>query len=238
MKKVFLGSMLLVCTITKGITQGCKVLLEPLAGSYEGDCKSNKADGRGKAVGADVYEGDFKGGYPDGKGIYTWKNKNWYDGNWKRGMREGQGIMHITEGGTRDSLVSGYWKKDQYVGRYEKAYKVLNQTQTISTVTVTEVDSKVNEITVILGNVTGGLNTISSQQRTGGAIPKIKITAIDVTKGSYDGFSELSYQPNATKYILRKVVYPFTAYFRTDTEFVEIAFYNDGNYSVDIKVLN
>ncbi|MES2330025.1 MAG: hypothetical protein V4539_10510 [Bacteroidota bacterium] len=239
MKLIFLFLIMATGAVTSGKAQGCKVLLKPLAGSYDGDCRSNKADGHGKAVGIDTYEGEFKSGYPEGKGIYTWKSKDWYDGNWKNGMREGEGSMHIMQEGKRDSIVSGFWKKDRYVGKFEKPYKILGQTQTISTVDVTPGESKFNEIVVILSNVTGGLNTISSRQRTGGPIPKIKLTAVDVTKGSYDGFfSEIPYQPNATKYIMRKVVYPFTAYFRTDTDFVEIAFYEEGSYSIDIKVLN
>lgn len=237
MKTILLILIIATGVITTGKTQGCKVLLKPLAGSYDGDCNSGKANGHGTAMGIDSYEGEFKAGYPEGKGIYTWKSKDWYDGNWKNGMRDGEGVMHIKVG-DRDSVLSGFWKKDKYAGKFERPYKILNQTQTISAVDITNMDSKLNEIVVILSNVTGGLNTISARQRTGGAIPKIKLTAVDVTKGNYDGFSEVSYQPNATKYILRKVVFPFTAYFRTDTDFVEIAFYNESTYTVEIKVLN
>ena len=115
---------------------------------------------------------------------------------------------------------------------------MLSQSQTISTVTVTELkDSKLNEIAVILSSITGGTNTLSSQMKTGTPLPKIKLTSVDVTRGDYNGYSEIPYQPKATKFILRKVVFPFIAFFRSDTHFVEIAFYEEGNYIVDVNVL-
>ena len=234
MKKTILVSFVMACMATNSMAQDCKVLVKSLEGKYTGDCKSNKANGRGKAVGTDTYEGDFKSGYPEGKGLYVWQNKDWYDGNWKNGMREGEGAMHITDGGTKDSVLFGFWKKDRYVGKYEVAYKVLSQSQTISTVNINPTaDSKINEIAIILSSVSGGTTTISR-----GTIPKIKLTSVDVSKGSYESFSEIPYQPKATMFILRKVQFPFTAHFRTDTDFVEIAFNQEGNYSVDIKVLN
>jgi hypothetical protein len=238
MKKAFIFSMLSALIVTTSMAQDCKVLLKPIAGVYEGDCKSGKADGQGKSVGKDNYEGEFRSGVPDGKGIYTWQNKDWFEGIWKRGEREGEGTLHVTNGGTKDSVVVGFWKKDKYVGRYEKAYQVLSQSQSISTVSVTELkESKLGEIAIVLSSVSGGVNTLSSQMKTGTESAKIKLTAIDVTQGDYNGYSEIPYQPKATKFIVRKVVFPFKAFFRSDTHFVEIAFYQEGNYIVDVNVL-
>lgn len=238
MKKNLLFSMLPALMVTTCMAQDCKVLLKPIAGTYEGDCKSGKAEGHGKSVGKDHYEGEFRSGFPDGKGVYTWENKDWFEGVWKKGEREGDGTLHITNGGTKDSLIVGYWKKDKYVGRYERPYKILSQSQTISTVSVTELkDSRLGEITLILSSVTGGTNTLSSQMSGGTTLPKIKLTAVDVTKGDYNGFSEIPYQPKATKFILRKVVFPFIAFLRSDTHFVEVAFYEEGNYIIDVNVL-
>jgi hypothetical protein len=146
--------------------------------------ESGKADGQGKSVGKDSYEGEFRAGLPDGKGIYIWENKDWFEGSGKKANAKGEGTLHITGGGTKDSVVVGFWKKDKYAGRYERAYQVLSQSQTISTVTVTELkDSKFNEIAFILSSVTGGTNTLSSQMKTGTPLPKIKLTSVDVTKG-------------------------------------------------------
>ena len=72
----------------------CKVLLDSLKGSYDGDCKSGKASGNGKAVGINSYEGEFKNGLPEGKGKYTWSNGDYYYGSWKKGQKEGKGELH------------------------------------------------------------------------------------------------------------------------------------------------
>lgn len=238
MNKILSFSMLLALTVATSVAQDCKVLLKPISGVYDGDCKSGKAEGRGKSSGTDYYEGEFKSGLPEGKGVYTWENKDWFDGLWRKGLREGEGVMHFTVGGSKDSSVTGFWKKDQYVGRYEKPYKILSQSQTISTVSVTELkDSRLNEIAIILSSVTGGNNTLTSQKNGGAPEAKIKLTGVDVTKGDYSDYSEIPYQPKATKFILRRVVFPFIAHFRSDTHFVEIAFYQEGNYIVDVNVL-
>jgi hypothetical protein len=90
-------------------SQKCEVVVETLKGTYEGDCKKNKADGKGTAAGEDIYTGDFKSGYPEGKGKYVWKNGDWYEGEWKKGLREGQGIMHLTTTDSKDSVLDGFW---------------------------------------------------------------------------------------------------------------------------------
>ncbi|MGE5106277.1 MAG: hypothetical protein ACM3H8_01940, partial [Sphingobacteriales bacterium] len=42
----------------------CQVDLPALQGKYEGDCKNNKANGKGTAIGEDTYTGFFKNGLP------------------------------------------------------------------------------------------------------------------------------------------------------------------------------
>jgi hypothetical protein len=224
MKKTFLFSMLLALGSTTCIAQDCKVLLEPLTGTYEGECKSDKANGKGKAVGKDSYEGEFKAGYPEGKGIYTWSNKDWFDGIWKKGQKEGDGEMHLTFGGTRDSVITGFWKKDKYVGKFEKAYKINSQSQAIQNVNITKMEgSTVKEVAIILSTKSGGTQTLK-----GTYSENIHDECIDVTKGGYESFVEVPYQPKATKFTVRKVSFPFVAFFRSDSHFVEIAFYEEG----------
>jgi hypothetical protein len=89
----------------------CKVLLQAISGTYTGGCKNGLAHGKGKAQGIDSYEGQFIKGLPTGNGTYTWKDGSYYEGQWKNGIREGKGKMVI-----RDSVTSGYWKKDKYMG--------------------------------------------------------------------------------------------------------------------------
>jgi len=106
---LFSGSML--------YAQGeCKVLMSQISGSYTGKCKKGLAHGKGLAVGTDTYEGRFLKGLPNGDGKYTWGDGRIYEGSWLEGMKDGKGTMtYPTAEG--DSIITGYWKKDEYVGR-------------------------------------------------------------------------------------------------------------------------
>lgn len=110
----------LVCLLCSGnllnAQEECKVLMPEISGSYTGKCKKGLATGKGIAVGTDTYEGRFSKGLPDGTGKYTWADGRVYEGSWSAGVREGKGKMiYPPEQG--DSIVSGYWKKDEYVGK-------------------------------------------------------------------------------------------------------------------------
>ncbi len=106
----------------------CKVLVEQISGSYDGDCKKGLAEGSGTARGTDVYTGEFKKGYPDGMGRYIWKNGNYYSGDFEKGKRQGYGELVIKRNGEKDSLVAGYWTKDVYIGVSSVAWKVRSST--------------------------------------------------------------------------------------------------------------
>jgi hypothetical protein len=94
----------------------CKVLMPEISGSYTGKCKKGLANGKGIAVGTDTYEGRFSKGLPNGIGKYTWADGRVYEGSWGAGEKDGKGKMiYPPEQG--DSIVSGYWKKDEYVGK-------------------------------------------------------------------------------------------------------------------------
>jgi len=93
----------------------CNVLIPEISGTYVGDCKNGLAHGKGTATGTDRYEGKFSKGLPHGNGTYTWSNGTLYNGEWAKGMRNGEGEMvYITAKG--DSTVKGYWKAGNYVG--------------------------------------------------------------------------------------------------------------------------
>jgi len=126
MKKSVFISLLLV--VSAGITaqESCKVLVEALQGTYEGDCKGGLAEGQGKAVGTDNYEGEFKKGYPHGKGTYTWTTGEVYTGKWKKGTRSGVGEYRFAEGG-KAMVQNGIWKKDEYVGPVIEKPAVMRQ---------------------------------------------------------------------------------------------------------------
>src|SRR5688572_10083425 len=107
--------------------QDCTVESELLKGTYSGECKKGKANGKGKATGIDSYEGDFRSGKPDGKGTYSWANGNLFVGQFAGGMKEGKGKLIYKRTNAKDSSVEGFWKKDQYVGRYEHPYSIIHK---------------------------------------------------------------------------------------------------------------
>ena len=93
---------------------------------YEGKCKRGLAYGKGKAWGLkDSYEGNFKKGLPHGYGIYIWGNGNVYEGNFVKGKMDGEGeFISILPSGEK-KIQKGYFKKDKYIGKYKKPYKVI-----------------------------------------------------------------------------------------------------------------
>lgn len=216
-------------------SQNCTVLMESLKGTYEGDCKKNKADGKGTANGEDTYIGEFKSGYPDGKGKYVWKNGDWYEGEWKKGIREGQGSMHYISVKTKDSLVSGFWKKDKYIGKYEKPYIVHNKTPDVTRTDVTvNRETSLNEIVFSIETVSGGAPIGVT---SGTIIPKVTITDINLVSGQYMNKIDNNNLPKTFISTLKDVQFPFRARITMGTDLLEIEFFEKGTYKVEIKIL-
>jgi hypothetical protein len=114
----------------------CKVLMKSLEGEYKGDCKKGLAHGDGEAKGVDTYKGEFKKGLPHGMGTYTWENGNIYEGSFKDGMKDGKGKMIYRKENQNDSIVSGYWSKDEYVGLTLYGYEIISRSSTVSSIMV------------------------------------------------------------------------------------------------------
>ena len=58
--KQLIGLICLIGMISGPVkAQNCKVLMSSIAGTYEGGCEKDKANGRGKSSGTDSYEGNF-----------------------------------------------------------------------------------------------------------------------------------------------------------------------------------
>lgn len=119
-----LSSLLLFLQTGTPRQEECEVLMETLALEYDGECKKGFAHGQGKALGSHSYEGSFKKGWPDGTGVYTWANGNVYKGEFKGGLKDGKGEMLIRRMGRPDSVVTGFWEKDKYIGKYRTSYSV------------------------------------------------------------------------------------------------------------------
>jgi hypothetical protein len=215
--------------------QNCEVVIPALKGTYEGGCKKNKADGKGTATGEDTYTGEFKNGYPEGQGKYNWKNGDWYEGQWKKGWREGKGTMYYKNKNSKDSLLTGFWKKDKYIGLYEKPYIVYSKTPDISSLDIQRENSQNREITFLMQSTRGGATAIS------GPMPKIIITDINVVNGLYITRTDDYNMPKTNKTILRGVDFPLRlrvsfAGSGSESDLLEIEFLEAGRYTVDIRV--
>lgn len=131
-----LFSILIFLSIDLHAQGECEVLLKALEGEYTGDCKKGLAHGSGQANGMDSYKGEFKKGMPHGDGTYLWMNGNSYSGSFKDGMKDGKGKLVIKRENQADSIVAGYWSKDEYVGLTLMGYEVISKSGTISLIMV------------------------------------------------------------------------------------------------------
>jgi hypothetical protein len=107
---------LMITNFAAGQQTGCKVLMPAISGTYSGECKKGLANGNGVAQGTDHYEGHFSKGLPDGQGTYTWQNGSFFQGQWEKGLKNGIGKM-VYKSLAGDSIVTGYWEKDNYKGK-------------------------------------------------------------------------------------------------------------------------
>jgi len=213
-------------------TQNCEVDKESLKGSYTGDCKKNKAHGKGKAVGADTYEGDFKNGIPDGQGTYTWSNKNVFVGKYLKGLREGKGIMTIKREGGQDSVIEGFWKKDAYIGKYEKPWIVHSKTGSVREVRVEYNSDPLQRIKIVITNTTGG------EQTTFGVSASMKVDNVQVLKGHFERQTSLESHLKSSETTLMEVTFPIRLKLNIGREEVELEFLEPGSYIVNISINN
>jgi len=210
--------------------QDCSVKSKALAGVYEGDCKKGIADGSGTASGEDRYVGSFKSGLPHGKGKYTWKNGDWYQGDWEKGMRSGNGTMHYAEKQPADSI-EGFWKKDKYIGRFEKPYIVHTHSNAVSKIDVEKDPGSLKDVTFIIESITGGARLVGAQE-----IPRPKITNIEVIKGLYVQQFDQDYNVKRTATTLRMVQFPFRVRLTIDSDVIDIEILEEGKWTVDVKL--
>ena len=213
-------------------SQTCEVDKESLKGTYNGDCKKNKAHGKGKAVGVDTYEGDFKNGIPDGEGTYTWSNKNVFEGKYLKGLREGKGKMTIKREGGQDSVIEGFWKKDAYIGKNEKPYIVHSKTGSVRNVEIQYTSDPLARIKIIITNTTSG------QQTTFGVVPAMKVDNVQVLKGHYERQTNLESHLKSSETTLIEVVFPIRLKLNIGREEVELEFFESGSYIVNISINN
>jgi hypothetical protein len=210
-------------------TPACTVLLDSIKGSYEGDCKNGKANGNGKSVGIHTYDGEFKNGYPEGKGKYTWTNGDYYYGGWKKGQKDGKGELHRFENGI-ESVVKGYWKKDNFKGEYENPFLVTNTTSDIGRLQITKMSPNESSITVTVES----LNNSSSFGASSFSTTTI-MTSHSVIRGQYVSKSNNALT-NKEVTVFRGVIFPFRATFNFGNSIVEIEFFEQGAWDVVVPI--
>ena len=228
--RIAIAVFLLTPFFTRG--QNCEVDNQSLKGSYTGDCKKNKAHGKGKAIGTDTYEGDFKNGLPDGQGTYTWSNKSMFSGKYVRGLREGKGLMTFKMEGRQDSVVEGYWKKDIYIGKNEKPWEIYSKTGSVRDVDVEYTADKLDRVKVIITNTTGSVTGL------GGQTPKIKVDNLILIKGSFQRQTSLETHLKSGETTFHDIIYPFRVKLQMSREEIEIEFFEPGSYTLNISINN
>ena len=216
--KTIISFFALVLTASLSFAQSatCIVLIDSLKGSYEGDCRNGKAEGIGKAFGADSYEGSFKNGLPDGSGTYRWKNGDWFTGYWKKGLMDGKGEFFTK---STNSSKLGFWKKNNYKGEYEKPFEILNPSNRVSHQDITNLDKKRNSVTV---------NMIS------GSLGQANVDDFQVLYGTYDRFDKRE-SMNKTKVIeFQNVKFPFRVKFNLGGSEFEVQFFESGEWLANL----
>ncbi|HEY1025773.1 MAG TPA: hypothetical protein VGE26_11455 [Sphingobacteriaceae bacterium] len=210
----------------------CQVLVNGISGSYEGDCKKGKADGQGEAKGTDMYKGEFRAGYPDGQGMYLWSNGDNYNGNWIKGKRDGQGTMTIKREGKTDSVITGFWKKDVYAGKYEKPYFVHHRSNHISRVEVKKGKDNANAITFDVSSTSAGI----PQFGRGSISPRKEITEILLSAGSYTEMIHVSSTPKGSVKKLINVTFPFRAKVRFGSQEMDLEILEPGTWNTTVAI--
>lgn len=210
--------------------ESCEVKLKEIQGTYTGDCVKGKAEGRGKSAGTDEYEGEFKKGYPDGKGMYIWKDGHYFIGTYIKGKKEGSGKMYYENSVGDDSVITGYWKNDKYIGEYEKQFMVMSNTSHITKIDCKYIDRKGENISIQVHQLYGGRSLASP------ALSISYITDITVLAGIFQTKNTQSLS-NSSITQVQQVNFPFRAIFYfSNGENADILFNEKGNYDVYIDM--
>jgi len=127
--------------------QNCKVLQSDINTEYQGECSKGLAHGKGVAKGINTYDGQFKKGFPNGKGLMKYADGSSYLGDWKNGLRNGEGTF-IQLINSKDSIAEGIWKNDKYVGKKKvKEYDVIKKIA-VPRYTIRKISDDFDKVTV------------------------------------------------------------------------------------------
>ena len=227
------------------LSQSCIVSIDSLKGQYTGGCRNGKANGFGTAIGVDTYTGNFRNGYPDGQGKYTWKNGTWYNGNWKDGLFDGNGTFSKADEIKPDSftLMTGFWEKGKYIGKFQKPYSIVSLTNGISEINARKTTDTKAEITIAVTSTTAGGSSLYKA-----VLPKPKLVNIDLVEGRFQQQADNETSSLTNKYTFRIVTFPFYAIFTFETtgtnplplplEKIKVEISEAGNWYIQVKIDN
>lgn len=139
------------------------------------------------------------------------------------------------------AVLTGFWKKGKYIGRYEKPYIVYSTTNNVTDVNIRKLNNTESEITLVVKNITGGAANAMNQ-----LLPKSRLIDVQQVEGRFE--QEAPDETSSTvsnKYIFRKITYPFYAIFSTETpgakrqvEKAGVEFFENCNWYVQIGIDN
>lgn len=241
---------------TTSAQQDCEVSVSSLVGSYTGDCKGGKANGKGKAIGKDSYEGNFKNGYPDGEGIYKYQNGNFYSGSFSKGLMQGKGEFHYLNLNKEDSIVRGVWA-DNIHRDYDKEYIIISKTSAIVKFNIKEIKGDATNRIIIESKPlmkSASLSSIQSSKNESNGSPgsgyrdpgydlnsdkfSPQVTPISnytVSQGAFlNAFNRKTDKEATTEF--QQVTFPFKTVVYFNDDFVEFIIYKPSSWKLDVTI--
>jgi len=241
MRQLF-SVLLLLLVSSKPFAQQCKVIPDSLQGLYTGSCKNGLAHGQGTANGLNSYTGRFKNGYPDGAGKYIWKNGSWYDGNWKKGVYEGKGTLHLVGPDSTSREFAGFWHEGTFMGTQSKPYVINSMTNRVSQVSIhTGHGSTQGDIIITVYDILNAAPTLDAPNagKKSATLPKQKLTDIQVQAGNFTNMVTDDHSSNYNNiYKLYGVVYPIRLVLTFQTEQVDLEIFEKGKWDIFVQLEN
>ena len=91
---------------------------------FIGNFTKGKCNGKGikyNEKGDKIYEGNYINDIVDGQGIYYFNNGDYYVGEFKRGIKQGKGIIYSPK--NNNKKLEGYFENDKYIGPDKYLYE-------------------------------------------------------------------------------------------------------------------
>ncbi len=178
--------MFLLHVAGKSLAQQCKVMPDSLQGTFTPEvAKRRFRQWQGRSNRALIPIPDsLKNGFPDGTGKYVWKNGSWYYGDWKKGVYEGKGTLHLIGFDKSVREFAGFWNGGIYLGSQSKPFLVNLMTNKISEVNISKSHgSAMGDVIITVYDIINSASTINSTNHS--FISNQKLTDIQVKEGSF-----------------------------------------------------